>query len=415
MSATHADDLPLVISWFPTAKPDGPAIGDPEHMTWGAFTGVFWFRREGAKDGPNFVPARFALEPAGRKFVVRSYSNPNSVPQVRRLKKNLLARTAIAMDCEPNKKTGEVPPEFSDAVARINARGWAAVVYTSHSHATASPRYRIVLPLSEEIATDLPAPEVVADQLQLLGVLDHSKIGASSLFYLPSCASDQADHHDTLVIKGQPIDAIWMRECGGLLLAARQAEADRIAEEAHAEAAVHRAAKIAAGFDPNDSLIEKIRAHLDLDAILRAHGYATAGKKYRHPNSESGSYGADIKVLGGVERVFSHNGTDPLHTSNLPAWCDATALDAVDTTIILDFGGNRKRALTELAQRFRLNKQEERKKLAATIFGLIRQQATQAEIEAITLREGERLGLSRAEVIQVATWVANTAALREAA
>ena len=64
---------------------------------------------------------------------------------------------------------------------------------------------------------------------------------------------------------------------------------------------------------------------------------------------------------------------------------------------------------------FASTSKKERKKLAATIFGLIRQQATQAEIEAITLREGERLGLSRAEVIQVATWVANTAALREAA
>ena len=72
MSATHADDLPLVISWFPTAKPDGPAIGDPEHMTWGAFTGVFWFRREGAKDGPNFVPAEPIRSGASRPEICSS-------------------------------------------------------------------------------------------------------------------------------------------------------------------------------------------------------------------------------------------------------------------------------------------------------------------------------------------------------
>ena len=55
--------------------------------------GVFWWRREGEKDGPNFVPPRFTLEPDGR--------------HVRRLKRNLIARTAVALDCETNKKTGE--------------------------------------------------------------------------------------------------------------------------------------------------------------------------------------------------------------------------------------------------------------------------------------------------------------------
>ena len=298
----NAHDLPLVVSWFPTAMPDGPAIGDPERTTWGAFAGVFWWRREGGKDGPCFVVATFALERDGR--------------HVRRLKENLIARTAIALDCETNKQSGLVPPPFSEVIARIKTHRWAAVVYTSHSHTADAPRYRIVLPLSEEIATELPAPEVVADELQLLGVLDRGKIGASSLFYLPSCPPDQGDYHDTQVIDGYPIDAAWTRERSGILLAERQAEADRIAEEAHAEVAVRRAAKIAAGFDPDDSLIEKIRAHLDLHAILRAHGYATARKKYRHPNSQSGSYGADIKILGGVARVFSHNGTDPLHAAN---------------------------------------------------------------------------------------------------
>ena len=61
-----ANDIPLTVSWFPTAMPDGPAIGDPERTTWGAFAGVFWWRREGHKDGSLFVPARFKPEPDGR-------------------------------------------------------------------------------------------------------------------------------------------------------------------------------------------------------------------------------------------------------------------------------------------------------------------------------------------------------------
>jgi hypothetical protein len=106
-----------------------------------------------------------------------------------------------------------------------------------------------------------------------------------------------------------------------------------------------------------------------------------------------------------VERVFSHNGTDPLHTDNLPAWCDATALDAVDTAIILDFGGNRTQALRELSQRFGLNKSEERRQLSRLIFKMIRRDASQEAIEDAAMAEGQRLGLSRDEVCRVALWV----------
>jgi hypothetical protein len=389
-------DLSLIVSWFPTAMPDaGPAIGDPEHMTWAAFRDVFWWRREGDKDGSCFAVGRFTFESDGK--------------HVRRLKRNLLARTAIALDIETDKTTGELAQPVCEAVARIAGIGWAGVVYTSHSHAPAAPRYRIVLPLSEEIAPDLPAVEVITDCLGMGGVLDRSKVGASSLFYLPSAPWGQSDHHETVVVDGNPIDAAWMRERAGAILAERQAEADRIA----AEAAARREAKIAAGFDPDDSLIEKLRSRFDLGSVLTARGYDKSGTKYRHPNSNSGSYGADIKTFGGIERVFSHNGTDPLHGGNLPDWCGGvTALDAFDVVAILEFGGDRRRAMTTLATRFGLTKAEERKTLARLLFSMIRRQATQEEIEAAAFAEGARIGLSPDEVCRVAVWVAAT---REAA
>ncbi len=408
MSAHDTAGLPLTISWFDTAAPEGrPALGDPERMTWAAFCGAFWWRREGEKDGPNFVPSTFTLEPDGR--------------HVRRVKRSLLARTAVALDCETNKETREAPPSVGDAVARISSAGWAAVIYTSHNHQPGAPRYRIVLPLSEEIAHTLPAPEVIADRLKLLGVLDRSKIGAWSLFYLPSAPYGCPDHHETVVIDGDPIDAAWMRGCAGTILAERQAETDRIAAEANAEAAARREAKIAAGFDPDDSLIEKLRSRFDLASVLTGHAYdksgtTKSGTKYRHPNSSSGSYGADIKVFGGIERVFSHNGTDPLHADNLPAWCDGvTALDVIDVVTILEFGSDRRKALAALAERFGLTKAEERKTLARLLFRMIRRQAAQEEIQSAAFAEGMRLGLSRDEVCRVAQWVANQRTSREAA
>jgi hypothetical protein len=391
-----AEDILLIASFFSTAMPKGPALGEQRQLTWGNFTSVFEPRRVGEKDGPNFVPARFSLEPDG---------------QVRRLKAHLLSRTAIALDIECNKETGEIPPALGEVVRRVKALGLAGLVYTSHNHKPVDdPRYRIVTPISEEIAHELPAPELLADRLQLLGVLDRSKIVASSVFYLPSSPPGWLDQHRTIIIPGLPIDAKWVAERAGALLAARKAVADRIASKAQSEAAARRTAKMAAGFNPDDSLIEKLRSRFDLDAVLRAHGYDKAGTKYRHPNSVSGSYGADIQTLGGIERVFSHNGTDPLHASNLPSWCDGvTAVDAFDVVAILNFGGERQIALRGLAQRFNLNKLIERRALARLLFRLVRQQTDQSEIEAVAYAEGDRLGLTRDDVCGVAAWVAGQA------
>jgi hypothetical protein len=328
--------------------------------------------------------------------------------QVRRLKDRLIARTALALDIETNRKTGETPPSPEEAVARVQAHGLACLIYTSHNHHPQSDiRYRMVFPLSAEIAHGLPVLEVVADILGLLGVLDRSKLGAQSLFYLPSSPNGLLDQHQTVVVPGAPIMAAWITEHAGALQAKRQAEAERLADEAHAEAAARRKAKFAAGINPDESLIERLRPSFDLASVLRAHGYDKQGNNYRHPNSGSGSYGANIKTFGGIERVFSHNATDPLHASNLPEWCDGvTAIDVFDVMMILEYGGDRTRALRELAKRFNLTKAAEQKILAKLLFRLIRQQADQEAIEAAAFAEGERLGLSRHEVCGVARWVA---------
>jgi hypothetical protein len=396
-------DLPLHLSWFPTSMPTGPALGYPRDTTWGTFCDALHQRREGQKDGPNIVPARFRLEPDGK--------------HVRRLGANLLARTAIVLDVETNKETGEIPPPITKAITL--SPGWATAAYTSHSHTTVAPRYRIILPLSEEIDHELPAVEVVADHLGLSGVIDTSKCGASSVFYLPSCPPGQLADHDCISIAGDPIDARWLRAVAGKLLAQRQVEQDRIAAEARTQAEARRQAKIAAGFDPDDSLIDKIRPQLDLEQILLRHGYdksgdAKRGAKFRHPNSTSGAHGADIKTFAGMDRVYSHNANDPLHPGNLPEWCGVTAPDAFDVAVILDYNGDRNKAMRELAARHGLAKRGERKALAKLIFTLIREQATQEDIETASFAEGQRLGLTPAQVCEVARWVAEQATKREA-
>jgi hypothetical protein len=389
-AVSHTDSLPLTVAWFQTAFPPKgePALGEPETTTWGNFTSIFsGSRREGDKDGCNFVPSRFRLEPDGR--------------QVRRKLDRVIARSAVVLDIETNAKTGEVPPLPAVAGCRLQALGMAAVIYTSHSHhPETNVRFRIILPLEKEVPPEISAPDIVAEKLGLSGVLDRSKINAAALFYLPSCPYNTLDLHQTTVLPGRPLDVSWLTD----IAEARKAEENRIAAVAHAEAAARLQAKIAAGFNPDDTLIERLRSRFDLDAILRGHGYDKAGTKYRHPNSESGSFGADLKVLGGIERVYSHNASDPLHHSNLPAWCTVTAIDAFDATVILDFSGDRTRALRELAERFNISKAPARKAVAKVIFRKVRAQASQAEIEGAAYTAGYLSGLSRPEVEAVARW-----------
>lgn len=398
MTAVH-------IAWFARAMERGrPAYGTAETLPWSDLTSIFAdSRRIGDKDGPGFVGAQFALEPASRT--------------VRRLGRNVVARTLIALDCERNKVTGEIPPKPATVADRLRRLGVAGVIYTSHSHKRNMPRYRIVVPLSGAIAPELPTPEVVAADFNVANVLDRSKIGPASLFYLPSAACfDDLDHHEVHVIAGEPYSAAVMCHKAGALSAQRQAEQDRIAAEAHAAAQRRVQERIAAGLDPDDSLIERLRARLDLRSILLSHGYDQQGAKFRHAASQSGTFGSDIKIFGGIERIYSHNGGDPLHRANLPDWCGTvSALDALDVATILDFGGDRRRALRELAVRFGIAKPDERKQLSKLLFRMIWMQAAQEAIELAAFTEGLRLGLSRAEVIQVALWVSSQVIARSAA
>jgi hypothetical protein len=196
-------DEPICFSEYPTSRPKGPAFGIQRNLPWSEFVGRYGIRRQGDKDGLNFIPASFHLEPDGR---------------VRRQAKNLLKRTGVPLDLEMRESTGEVPPPVAEAVARIQELGLSALVYTSHRHKADLPRYRIILQLSEQIPYHLPAVEVMANLLGLSGVLDTSKLGASSLFFAPSAAPGSMSHHTIVDVQGFPIDAAWLESQAGVLL-----------------------------------------------------------------------------------------------------------------------------------------------------------------------------------------------------
>jgi hypothetical protein len=340
-----AEETPITVSIFPTAFPTGPAYGTMTHSAWADLATLFLNRRVGNKDGRCFIPATFAQEPDGA---------------VRRLLANVSTRTAIALDCETNKLTGEVPPKFANVVERIKNQSWAAAVYTSHSHTQAAPRYRIVLPLSAEIPPNLPVAEIVADYLDLFGVIDTSKLGPASLFYFPSCEPGSTEHHEAELVDGHPIHAAYIEECAAEVISAREAGQAKARAAALEAAARRREERAKAGYDPDASVVEQIRDRLDLAGELLAHGYKhIAGNRYLYPESETGIPGVYL-VTGrdNIERAYSHHSGDPLAAGNLPRGY-AKAVDAVDVVAILDHGGDFKTALRALAKRFGLNTQKQ--------------------------------------------------------
>ena len=321
-------ELALTVSLFKTRH---TAYGVMQQMTWRAFTDLFRRRRQGDKTGKNFVLAEFQREPNGR---------------VHRIGANLMARTAIGLDIETSKKMDEIPPPFEDAVERIKARGWAAIVYTSHNHTPALPRFRIVLPISSEIDFKLPVVEVIAKHLDLSGVLDTGKVGGASVFYFPSAEPGQLAHHQTEIISGKPIAAEWITECAAAILAAREAEQKRQRARDLEAATKRREDRIARGLDPDHSIIEAVRDRLDLVGELIGHGYLQVPGRddlFLYPGSETRVPGVHILTgRDGVQRVYSHHSGDPLAPGNLPEWCKVRAIDVVDVKAILDYGGDRK-------------------------------------------------------------------------
>jgi hypothetical protein len=409
-------DPHFTIGVFATAFPSGASMGLARPATWEGFTAFLQRRREGTKDGICFAAARFQPEPSG--------AGDDGRIRVHRLGRNLRGRCLVVLDCEANKRTGELPPSVEAMAERVRKAGHAGALYTSHSHDPKAPRYRLVLLPSQEIDPQLPVIDIVAERLGLSGVIDRSKRGAESLFYFPSANPGELEKHQTIIIPGKPMDAAELAAEAGKVLGAQQAEKDRIAAQARAKAAARRQERIARGEDPEWSLIEKIRPHLDMREVLDRHGYDydERSDKFRHPHSTSGSFGLNIKVLDDdVERLYSFNGTDPLCPDNLPTWCGVKAIDVIDTVTVLEFGGNRSLALRTLAKRFGIPLAEEkqepgtitnrskRRVLSRKLFGLLRARAPQEYIEAALLREGARLGLTPAQIRGVACWVVETA------
>ena len=204
-------------------------------MPWPALALTVTMHAKGAKEGAAWMPAR--IEPGPRKAA--------RVQAITALVLDVEAATETVKDAQGQpigkRVTGPLPPPLADMAARLRAGGSAAALATTHSHeaqayggGTLGPRYRIVMPLSRELAPlELrPAALQLAAALGLSEVVDTSCMEPARLLYLPRHPAERAHLAAREIVAGRPwtvpdVLAAPARERAGTLAAPTWAEKSR--------------------------------------------------------------------------------------------------------------------------------------------------------------------------------------------
>lgn len=334
---------------------------------------ILGVERSDKEKAPVFYPALFSQSNDGLY-----YHNKDSVSEI----------TAITLDVEISKKTGEIPYSVEEITTILEREfeGTAFLLYTTHSHTPDNPRWRLVVPFASPIKLTVvdPSADLATQKLQqiersiqlaverrlrlrlaeLLGIslntVDHTKLNAYGASFVPSAAREEdLAFHRLIVSDGVGLDPTkrWDK------LWAEEKEKQKQASAA-ASSPSGLFSNIALG-PGSEGLIAELVLHLpSLDAILVDHGYDRINDRYLAPGSASGLAG--VVILDGPdgrERLYSHHGpnSDPLSATGN----QGHALDALDALTILDYGGDRRLALSTLANQYGINRADRAIKAAS--------------------------------------------------
>jgi hypothetical protein len=161
---------------------------------------------------------------------------------------NVLAVTGIEADYDGALDAG-VPVAFDAACDRLTAHGIAAIVYTSPSHTEDSPRWRILCPLSCEVAPDQRNRFMGRLNGLFRGVFAGESWTLSQSYYYG--AVNRNPSHRVEVIEGEPIDlhddldTSWMGKPGAT---APEGQAEAVTGEARDDAELIRCIVTGAGY-----------------------------------------------------------------------------------------------------------------------------------------------------------------------
>lgn len=199
------------------------------------------------------------------------------------------------------------PPAVDVLEALIASFGSDYEIYASRSATAETPKSRVLIPLVRAMsgADWKICQTLLNDRLTAAGMTpDRATQGTALPCFLPNLGEYYFSRSRR---DGIPFDVIT--EWGEEIECKREAVALEIAQK-QAEKEAREAERAIKQVDVSRSLIHSFNAAYEVEEILVMAGYDQQGDKFRHPNSKSGSFSANVKE----GRVFTFSSADPLYT-----------------------------------------------------------------------------------------------------
>jgi hypothetical protein len=249
------------------------------------------------------------------------------------------------IDCD----TGEVidgAPDPALVHEALKANGINHILFSSYSNGKDGAdfhKYRVVIPVKysrEKLPILLDSMhELLHDAGVMLFNVPENRSWAQA-WYFPRCPEDRLHLFKSFHYwSGNALDA-------GQLCDDYLTRHPALAEPIAAKPAPARLQSAQNRIDPIRLFNDYWKSPIN---YLLSQGYKPKGNRLLHPLSQSKVAGVQIckNCNDGVERVFSHGGSDPLN--------DSYAHDAFDCFVILEHGGDFTAALLEIARSWTVN------------------------------------------------------------
>lgn len=238
---------------------------------------------------------------------------------------------------------GEVVPGAPDPhlVNQIlTSLGFQHVIYSSYSNDVGLHKYRVIIPVKYTQA-QLPIlldhfHELLHSSGAMLFNVKENKVWSQPWFFPRVTAQRKQYFKVYSFVDGEELNADEI--CGGYKLSSA-------APRQIKQSTKSRVSYVPGQIDPIELFNQY---HLSPVNYLLKQGYRADGNRLIPPNSTTGTAGIQIceSCGDGVERVFSHNGSDPLN--------DGYAHDAFDCFKIIEHGGDEREALNAVGKMFNI-------------------------------------------------------------
>jgi hypothetical protein len=134
-----------------------------------------------------------------------SFGNKPTESKCLRHDANVTGIDGIELDYDGKDYDGK-PVSFDAALVELNSVGVRGLLYTSPSHTAASPRWRILMPTSKQLQTDMRAKLVARINGRLGNIFAPESFKLSQSYYYGRAKDNPAADHRAEIIEGDYID-----------------------------------------------------------------------------------------------------------------------------------------------------------------------------------------------------------------